>query len=258
VSCYYFQLRHFTNNALYQGLITSVGGGTVNQNRSGFNTCTASSSNVTCTCTCSRRSPSVLQTGSTRTRIFYASQRACLDYFPTFHHALHEMKHLEVKHWTVRVHNSPPLAPILSQMHPVHTFPPCFTKIHSNIILPSTPKFSSGLTFCEVQGWVTNYSGNSPPFMEPKVHYCVHKSPPLAPILSQMHPVHTFSSYFTNINCNTVLSSNLRLVFRVVLLWEDQGWVTNYMRRILQKLIVTQLVKKFSVFLEPEGSLPCS
>jgi len=30
-----------------------------------------------------------------------------------------------------RIHKSPPLDPILSQMHPVYTFP----KIHSNIVL---------------------------------------------------------------------------------------------------------------------------
>jgi hypothetical protein len=33
-----------------------------------------------------------------------------------------------------RVHKSPPLAPILSQMRPVHTFPPYFPKIRSYII----------------------------------------------------------------------------------------------------------------------------
>jgi hypothetical protein len=41
-----------------------------------------------------------------------------------------------------RVHNSPQPVPFLSQMNPVHTFPPCFPKIHSNIILLFTPRSS--------------------------------------------------------------------------------------------------------------------
>jgi hypothetical protein len=39
-----------------------------------------------------------------------------------------------------RVHKSPLLFPILSHMHPMHIFPPCFSKIHFNIIIPSAPR----------------------------------------------------------------------------------------------------------------------
>jgi len=41
-----------------------------------------------------------------------------------------------------RLHNSPPLISILSQMYLVHTFPIYFPKIHSNTILPSSPRSS--------------------------------------------------------------------------------------------------------------------
>jgi hypothetical protein len=35
-----------------------------------------------------------------------------------------------------------------------------------------------------------------------KDHYCVHKSLPVAPVLSQMHPVHTFQPYFPKTHSN--------------------------------------------------------
>jgi hypothetical protein len=68
-------------------------------------------------------------------------------FFRNCHSASHEIPRLL---WNLkihyRVHNSPPLVPILSHMQPVHTFPPNFPKVHSHLRLGIPYRlFPSGL-----------------------------------------------------------------------------------------------------------------
>jgi hypothetical protein len=54
---------------------------------------------------------------------------------------------------------------------------------------------------------VTNYAATQelPSILRnTNVHNCVHKSPPLVPILSQINPIQTISSYLSKIHFNII------------------------------------------------------
>jgi hypothetical protein len=56
-----------------------------------------------------------------------------------------------------------------------------------------------------------SYSRISQYFMEPRGSFCVHKSPPLVYIMSQMIRVHNTPSYLSKINFNIILPPRLSL-----------------------------------------------
>jgi hypothetical protein len=84
-----------------------------------------------------------------------------------------------------RLHKSPPLVSILSQLNPVNIFPHFLPKIPSNIILPST---STSSKLCL-------------PFRFPDQHYLCISS--LSHACYMLHPRVTFRCFFTARNWRT-------------------------------------------------------
>jgi hypothetical protein len=96
----------------------------------------------------------------------------------------------------LHVKRSPVLGHILSQINSDHSNP---SLTHSFMEL--SPSWEAA--YCAAAQELPSILGN------PEVHYRVHKSSPLVPILSQIDPIHTIPSYLSKIHL--ILSTHLRL-----------------------------------------------
>ena len=76
------------------------------------------------------------------------------------------------------------------------------SKVQEIPLFYGTQSFKKFPYFMEPKG-----SRNSPILWNPKVHYRIHKCPPPVPILRQLDPVHTPTSYFLKSHLNIILPS---------------------------------------------------
>jgi hypothetical protein len=122
-----------------------------------------------------------------------------------------------IREWIKRESDfSPPASVLVKTARGFKSTPPYVIMVTDSMVQSPSLEANSHSASQEIPGLL----------WKPKVRYCVHSNSPMVPVLSQMHPVHTFPPYFPKIHSNIILSSTTRssewsLPFR----FSDQNFV---------------------------------
>jgi len=128
-------------------------------------------------------------------------------------------------------------------MHPVHTYRPCFLKIHSNIILPSTPRSSKSSLYFRFSNHNTVCTSNFPHVIfiwawnEQNGPLCVPYFQSFYPVLMKQSSSSTF--------CSHIKIKIHFIQFNLILIWKFLNTV-RIMKRCFKRTFSVMVTSLFN------------
>jgi hypothetical protein len=93
-----------------------------------------------------------------------------------------------------------------------------------------------------------SYSKISQNLMDPEVRYCVHKSPQLTLVLSQINPVRNTLSYLSKINFNIIIPLSCGFLFFLLAFIPESYRYCSYLPWVLRTLPISSSTWWFQLY----------